>query len=527
MKSISTLICGILAVYLLDVFLLPKGEAYAFSPNLINFDNNGRIGFTKLKSDVHWTQSLVYFPYLRNDKTLYITFTDFGFEPSVLIVHQGDSVTFKTMRDTNFWPASDPHPTHNTYSKFDPQKAIKPGETWTYTFDQVGVWGYHDHLTSAYSPDVGVVRVLPKGVDIEEGRTKDLFGNCDESAYGIRCWASLMRSSMFDGGIDSAFDLLKKLYDTEPYFSENCNDITHYFGGLSYRFFKNRKYEVVTSKSLYCGGGFYHGFLEVWFHDNPKVEDVKQFCDYMVETLKDDKVLAMQACYHGIGHGAYHAHLVTNWDDFKNEIKPAFKLCEKFGEVPNCINGVFVAVVTDYYQSRYSFLNKKENPFRYCENLSDYKEACYRGFVSVLMRDANNDLTTMIESTKKIEEKVYVKFAIETIMHVFSIRNRSPKDIEKVVLTCRNMGNNELYETCLTYYLLGLVDFGKPGTQYLPNFVFCDNQVFSKKDEGLCHKILIDYSKDFFSNDQFKNYCHQLVGNDRDYCMSKIEKYTK
>ncbi len=83
-----------------------------------------------------------------------VTYTDSGFSPSTITVSKATTVTFKNMSSENFHPASDPHPIHNGYpttggcvsSTFDACAAIPPGGSWSFTFDIVGTWGYHNHL---------------------------------------------------------------------------------------------------------------------------------------------------------------------------------------------------------------------------------------------------------------------------------------------------------------------------------------------------------------------------------------------
>ncbi len=93
-----------------------------------------------------------------------ITATDAGFSPSTLTVKRGTTVTFKNNSSMNVWPAANPHPIHTSYpegggcvgSAFDACRGLAPGESWSFTFNDVGTWGYHDHL---HSRDKGTVIV--------------------------------------------------------------------------------------------------------------------------------------------------------------------------------------------------------------------------------------------------------------------------------------------------------------------------------------------------------------------------------
>jgi plastocyanin len=87
------------------------------------------------------------------DNTIYLT--DSGFEPENIIVEQGETVTWVNNASGSMWIASDQHPTHTEYSgtslnehcssgegSFD---QCQTGDEYSFTFDQQGTWGYHNH----------------------------------------------------------------------------------------------------------------------------------------------------------------------------------------------------------------------------------------------------------------------------------------------------------------------------------------------------------------------------------------------
>lgn len=75
-----------------------------------------------------------------------ITRTPEGYEPKEVTIKQGDVVTWVNKTTEFHWPASDLHPTHGVYPEFDPLRPIAPDEEWSFKFDKVGVWKYHDHI---------------------------------------------------------------------------------------------------------------------------------------------------------------------------------------------------------------------------------------------------------------------------------------------------------------------------------------------------------------------------------------------
>ena len=76
-----------------------------------------------------------------------IKITPNGFVPATITIKKGQKVTWVNETKNYVWPASNPHPTHTDYSSgFDPELPMKEGQAWSFTFDKIGNWGYHDHL---------------------------------------------------------------------------------------------------------------------------------------------------------------------------------------------------------------------------------------------------------------------------------------------------------------------------------------------------------------------------------------------
>jgi plastocyanin domain-containing protein len=86
-----------------------------------------------------------------------VVLTERGYEPAHIEIRRGTRVVFKTTRKQEYWPASNTHPWHRIYPTFDPKEPVQPSESWTFTFDQIGTWGYHDHLRPFFTGTVKVV----------------------------------------------------------------------------------------------------------------------------------------------------------------------------------------------------------------------------------------------------------------------------------------------------------------------------------------------------------------------------------
>ena len=88
--------------------------------------------------------------------TLTVTYTEDGFAPLSVEVKKGETVIFKNESKLSLWVASAIHPTHSLYpqkspsdclgSSFDACAVTAPGSSWSFTFDEVGSWNYHNHI---------------------------------------------------------------------------------------------------------------------------------------------------------------------------------------------------------------------------------------------------------------------------------------------------------------------------------------------------------------------------------------------
>lgn len=114
--------------------------------------------------------------------TVTVAVTDTGFDPATITIEQGTTVTWVNQGDRSVWPASNVHPVHTRYpggdydapgsyggsqacsgenepkgDAFDACHEVAPGESWSFTFNETGTFGYHDHLRPSAT---GTVRVV-------------------------------------------------------------------------------------------------------------------------------------------------------------------------------------------------------------------------------------------------------------------------------------------------------------------------------------------------------------------------------
>lgn len=89
-----------------------------------------------------------------------VVYSNDGFSPKELTIKKGDTVTFRNESSRVTWPATAIHPSHKAYPGSDIRKClddelnkdifdscgdVQPSEEWSFQFQEVGTWRYHDH----------------------------------------------------------------------------------------------------------------------------------------------------------------------------------------------------------------------------------------------------------------------------------------------------------------------------------------------------------------------------------------------
>ena len=85
-----------------------------------------------------------------------VTYTDSGYTPNTITVKKGTTVTWTNESTGGMWTASAVHPTHQLLPGFDHLKSVAKGGTYSYAFEKVGTWKYHNHVNAS---DTGTVVV--------------------------------------------------------------------------------------------------------------------------------------------------------------------------------------------------------------------------------------------------------------------------------------------------------------------------------------------------------------------------------
>jgi len=465
------------------------------------------------------TVSVMYI-YLRGTAhvSYHIVLTEAGFSPQHITIAKGDTVIFATTRDKPFWPASDLHPTHEIYAEFDPRKPIAAAQSWSFRFDRIGEWKYHDHLDSYFRGSIEVTDSWSTKSEIAAVTNFDqTCGDTADVGKNLQCWQEIISQQLQANNLDNAFTALHAFTKQNPTQLGNCHGLVHEIGEQAFKLFNERKDFALSPKTSYCGYGFYHGFMEALVHTTNDMTQARAFCDYADEKLKTFIADAGGACIHGIGHGSVDdTPDPSRWGSMQKILEPALGLCERISadesQLFRCTSGAFNALEILSDSGKYKLSPNQKDPFLICRNQPEkYKRACYTQFLVSAMQVANNDFLRTAQFIDTIKEDAYAK---ETLAGLSVERARLQEtDYTATVSWCRTLANR-FRISCITGFAEGFLKYGPPESEYIKAIDFCASMLLSEKEQKLCFDRVLAILRNFYT-----------IAKSREICLSVKKQY--
>ena len=429
-----------------------------------------------------------------------ITLTKQGFVPETIYINPGTTVTFVTELDTNFWPASDLHPFHSIYPDFDPKQPVPPDESWSFTFESVGRWHYHDHI----GLETGSVIVVPEGeTDL---RRYDRMLVCDQAQRGKRtsCEKEQIAYILKTEGVDAAFDEVASIYDASPAFRNECHSFAHDLGLMTFQTYGEDP--DFPSSTMYCGQGFYHGYMEGFLQDHSgDVASAAIFCRAVGEQLGGDHPLAGPQCIHGAGHGIME-YLLRDRPDMADRldelIDTGVESCDAFNtddERFRCASGVY-AVAKDWIniqglQEQYAHLFTLYDPVTLCRTLEkDWaKHACAwemgKQVVYLAAQDSDLALRSVLNAPDW-DNGQWLPATIESAGFLLGELNVT-LDASALFGKCGVINDDALHLSCVRGLINGLIFNAMPGKEPEHIAPYCLWDGISTEEKSECARILI------------------------------------
>lgn len=428
--------------------------------------------------------------------TYIITLTSEGFEPKNLTVNINDFVRFENRTISEFWPASDLHPSHNLYPEFDPKEPIGQGKSWTFQLKKPGIHPYHDHLKEGTT---GVITVLDKNGNIKEV-------DCNNQKEKSACWNNQLVETMKKEGIAQGFTLFEKLQRTYPDFRNDCHSYTHLLGTTAYTiFFKEHKPIPTSPVTSSCGYGFYHGFMDVLGQETSDIGKIRAFCDSLKDKGRlNEKGQNYLQCYHGIGHGAVDRHDNKRITDIQPIINQSLSICESVNkndlEMSYCSQGVFGPSYAIYENesTESKKLIKQFGILSLClQQQERYKDWCYHALSKFLLVTNNNSFPKAMTFINRITVEKYKQIAVYESAQSFMRLHSQPEEYKTDISTC-NALDTQYHNGCILGLVDGILLNGNTKNNIVPATTFCKSKYLNSPDQKLCQEKVAESIKNTY-----------------------------
>lgn len=379
-----------------------------------------------------------------------VSLTRDGFEPDNIVIAKGDSITWINTDTRPHWPSSNSHPTHREYktatkgclgSALDACRGLKKGETFPFIFDQLGVFGMHDHLIPGDTMSIKVVSKISYVFDINKaGKSEVLADNkyLPQSKefraldYGKK--RLLIRGiSKRDPG--AAWSYLKKAAMENSEVVDNVHEFAHIIGRETYR---QSGFEGIKICSREFAYGCYHGVTEQALLSTGKdsLSKLEKECLRFFPS-SSGKQIDDPGCIHGMGHGL----LTWNNLDINKSLEDCNKISNSYRSF--CWNGVFM----EYSMSGAPSFDEKD-PWKFCRELpSIYQSVCASYSLASFSRHKELNVKLFANYCGKAPNK---QMEVDCLYRVgYKIVQKSKGNTSSILQECGNLDQLEAEAFCL------------------------------------------------------------------------------
>lgn len=334
---------------------------------------------------------------------------------------------------------------------------------------------------------------------------------CLNISNKYNCWKDALDKTLDKQGLSASFEVLAKLYDSEPNFISVCHTITHELGAQSYRMYSSNQGIKMTPNAAYCGYGFYHGFMEALLKTTGDTKQAQDFCEYADKQLSVYSTKTIVACYHGIGHGTTEIGEINSFEEMQKLIEPGLKICRALSgssdQIKQCGTGVFNSLAIALSQSPYA-LNNLKNPYEIClSQKDDFKGACYEQMNTRASALSKGNIENAIKFVISIPDKKYSMIAMaQLIPAMISNRVGQNTNFDNEIKVCIDLPEY-LVESCINGLVGGIMEFGKPDYEYIEANKLCESFKENEVGKSLCYKYVISNSHMLYSKGKIKEVC--------------------
>jgi plastocyanin len=499
-----------------------------------------------------------------------IHMSESGFEPEEANVVLGGKVIFENVGNEDHWPASNIHPTHRAYPRsdikdcntsqerfmFDACRNIKPGQTYTFQFDEVGEWRFHDHSSPNFSGKI----IVTEGDGVESQVDIDVSKD-NKNGFFKRMWTTIKNllatvkglltksevdeleglgeleeykekelvynpmvkkdSTLLATDDDELFSYVKsfgptaaleQLFSLESQFG-NCHDKAHVVGRAAYELYDS---DAFRQCAMLCQSGCYHGAVEAYFREHGTVnleDNINDLCAGNINSFIEHQ------CRHGVGHG------LMAWSDYK--IFDALVSCDLLDDglaQSSCYSGVFMENIV---QSMAAFLEIEghtteylsDDPHYPCNIVEEkYEPTCYFLQTDRMIVLAGGDFSIVAANCTEVENQFSRRMCFDSMGRTVGGRNRN--NPQGAIASCNYIENDLDKLACLS----GAVQdtFWDPSGQDNA-LTFC--KLLEKKEEkSSCYSTILErVPQVLIETRERQSFCDKVESEYREQCSQYIK----
>ncbi|MBI3335618.1 MAG: hypothetical protein HY001_03925 [Candidatus Portnoybacteria bacterium] len=440
-----------------------------------------------------------------------------GFYPSQITIFQGDTVRFSSERNALFWPASNDHPSHALYAKFDAKRPIPPTQYWDFVFDKPGRYDYHDHLSPSANGEITVVNANDLS-SIRQG-----CGVNDK--LSLECRKRRLTSLVEKDGIEAVFRLFRN--NSLDVQDGICHTLAHEFGKIALEKYAKGAILPLNQDTSFCEFGFWHGFMDAFTkkYKHIALEEIRNVCLKIEEQDKSGKNIAWN-CWHGLGLAAVSdPPEMDTWGNFRLMAERAFPFCENVAlsdsQLSSCIEGVFHAEITYMMYGNYGLAFNTKSPLLLCQSQHKYYSECYAQLAPqtastvhlALMQDSN-----LLSGLSSLERDLFVSSAS---LKWIGQQLNAPDFITHFISDCHRM-NITFKDKCLEGGVRGLF-FKEDKEAYLLLNEFCSSSQLALEEKNQCYGTFGKIARNYYSEKEIDQICTKVEKRYREYCLNTTD----
>jgi len=449
-----------------------------------------------------------------------------GFHPESILIESGETITFVNKSSHAFWPASNGHPQHDLYASFDVGRPVLPGDSWSFTFDREGRWGFHDHIRSFYTGTVFV------GAD---SVTYDCLAHISEldTAKKGECWDEKLQETLHNDGAEAAFKQFAEFYASDPGVTQiGCHLMVHRLGDAAYgeyvRYGNDLSRLQFPPESVYCGYGYYHGIMEHMIRDHPDFKKADAFCKMLVEKYQDTVPRIESNCYHAIGHGFIPEPTdIETWGDPHALPAPAIAACrniEDSGLRAECMQGAFNVVSDWMWNNQFGLRFPKEDSLSLCRTFDDdeVSKACYYELSMKVLPYAGDNLINVYQRfVTSIPNDAIAGMVMNSAAAGLVGVMIQQDDFVPYLKQCRSLPERVQVD-CLKGLAGGFVAHGKPEREYEKAMTFCGDEALTVAEKNVCYSTIFRNFRGVYTPEKTAGLCELIDVTYHPYCTEEI-----